>query len=119
MHSNTTAKTLGAAQAALISIVIGLLTLALVNLGTEFSPTFKVAVHGIGKAWMPGAEGIGPYSGKESCTLLAWLMTWPVLHKLLRKRELSHTMIVAVFIIGVATATLLLWPPVFTILAGH
>jgi hypothetical protein len=60
-----------------------MLVLAIVNVATTASPVFNNWVHGIGKLWMPGAEGIGPYSGKETLSLLAWLVTWAVLHVVL------------------------------------
>jgi hypothetical protein len=40
--------------------------LAVVNVFTAASKPFNTWVHGVGKLWMPGAEGIGPYSGKET-----------------------------------------------------
>ena len=63
MQSKINLEKNGAAQAAILSLMIGILTLALVNLGTEISEALKNAVHTIGKLWIPGAEGIGPYSG--------------------------------------------------------
>lgn len=109
----------GAAQAAYLSTVTGLVTLALVNLGTEISESFKTAVYKIGKLWMPGAEGIGPYSGKETLAFFAWLVSWFILHRLLRTREINHPAAVTVFLIGMALATTLLWPPVYAHLSGH
>ena len=55
----------GPAVGAIISAALGMITLAVVNLGTAASKAFNTWVHGIGKLWMPGAEGIGPYSGKD------------------------------------------------------
>lgn len=107
----------GAAQAAMLSVMIGVLTLALINLGTVVSANFKTSVHNIGKAWMPGAEGIGPYSGKQTIALLAWLLSWWILHWLLRKKEWNPPTVTVIFLIGIALATTLLWPPVFEGLA--
>ena len=107
----------GAAQAAVLAVMIGVLTLAFVNLGTEVSDGFKEMVHGVGKLWMPGAQGIGPYSGKETLSLLAWLISWGLLHSFLRKRELNHRRALVIFLIGMALATTLIWPPIFTGLA--
>ena len=103
----------GTAQAAILSSMIGLLTLALVNLGTDISDNFKNLVHDIGKLWMPGAAGIGPYSGKETLALIAWLLSWLILHKLLRDKEWNHRIVLMIFLIGIAVATTLIWPPVF------
>lgn len=107
----------GAAQAAILAVMMGTLTLALVNLGTEVSNGFKEMVHGIGKLWMPGAQGIGPYSGKETLSLIAWFISWGLLHVFLKNRQLNHRDALVIFLIGMALATTLIWPPIFTGLA--
>lgn len=112
-------KPSGPAVAAIISAVLGLITLAVVNWGTAYSKAFNAWVHGIGKLWMPGAEGIGPYSGKETLSLVVWIGSWIVLHLALRNRDLNLGRWLTVFLIGVGIATTLLWPPVFEYLAGH
>ena len=109
----------GAAVAAIISAVLGMLTLAVVNWGTAASKEFNTWVHGIGKLWMPGAEGIGPYSGKETLSLVVWIGSWIVLHIALKNRDLNVGRWLIVFLVGVGIATTLLWPPVFEYLAGH
>ena len=117
--SATTHRESGPAVAAIISAMLGMLTLALVNLGTQASKAFNTWVHGIGKLWMPGAEGIGPYSGKETLSALVWIGSWIVLHVALRNRDLNLGRWLIVFLIGIGIATTLLWPPVFEYLAGH
>jgi len=119
MSSNTDLAKRGAAQAAFLSAMLGALTLALVNLGTELSDAFKSSVHRIGKLWMPGAEGIGPYSGKETISLVVWLLSWLILHRILRKSEWEHRIATSIFLVGIALATTLLWPPVFQAISGH
>ena len=109
----------GIAVAALLGAVIGMLTLAVVNVFTAASPAFTAWVHNIGKLWMPGAEGIGPYSGKETLAAVAWLVSWALLHAGLRTRELNLSRWFIVFLLGVGVATTLIWPPVFEYLAGH
>lgn len=109
MRTNLEKK--GAAQAATLGAMIGILTLAVVNWGTELSDSFKNQVHAVGKLFIPGAQGIGPYSGKEAISLAAWLAGWFILHLVLRRRELSSTTVSALFLAGIAAATTLLWPP--------
>lgn len=109
----------GPAVAAMISAMLGLMTLALVNLGTQASKAFNAWVHGVGKLWMPGAEGIGPYSGKETLSLVVWIGSLVILHLALRHRDLSLGRWLVVFLVGLGIATTLLWPPVFGFLAGH
>lgn len=109
----------GPAVAAILSAVLGLITLAVVNLGTQASKAFNAWVHGIGKLWMPGAEGIGPYSGKETLALAVWVGSWILLHLALRNRHPNMGRWLVVFLVGIGIATTLLWPPVFEYLAGH
>jgi hypothetical protein len=104
----------GEAVAALLAAGIGMLTLALVNQIAELSEPFAAWLHGIGKLWMPGAPGIGPYSGKETVSGLAWLVSWAILHPALRTRELSVARWLVVFLVMVAVATTFIWPPVYT-----
>jgi hypothetical protein len=109
----------GIAVAALLAVVIGLLTLAGVNQATQISKGFNTWVHGVGKLWMPGAEGIGPYSGKETLAALAWIGSWVVLHFALRRRDMDVSRWLIVFLVGVGIATTWIWPPVFEYFAGH
>jgi hypothetical protein len=109
----------GVAVAALLAAMIGMLVLAGVNQFTAVSKPFNAWVHGVGKLWMPGAEGIGPYSGKETLSALAWIVSWVGLHFALRRRELSLSRWLIVFLIGVGIATTWIWPPVFEYFAGH
>jgi hypothetical protein len=113
----------GVAVAALMAAMIGMLTLAVVNLFTTASKGFNAWVHSVGKLWMPGAQGIGPYSGKETLALVAWLVSWVVLDVALRRTEMKLSRWLIVFLIGVGIATTLIWPPVFEhlaeLIAGH
>lgn len=102
----------GAASAAILAAAVGLLTLALSHLLAEYSASAKSWVHAWGKAWMPGAGGIGPYSGKETLALLAWILSWVGLHLSIGRRNVSLTANGALFLLGIGIATTLLWPPV-------
>ena len=109
----------GEAVAALMAAMIGMLTLAVVNQFTAISPGFNTWVHSVGRLWMPGAAGIGPYSGKETLAVVGWLVSWVVLHPALRARELTLSRWLIAFLVGVGLATTLIWPPVFEDFAGH
>jgi hypothetical protein len=104
----------GEAVAALLAAGTGLLVLALVNQIAELSDPFANWLHGIGKIWMPGAPGIGPYSGKETMALVGWLVSWAILHPVLRGREMKMSRWLVVFLVMVAVATTFIWPPVYT-----
>ena len=109
----------GIAVGALMAAMVGMLTLAVVNVFTTTSPAFNTWVHNVGKFWMPGAQGIGPYSGKETLALVGWLGSWVIMHFALRKRDLKVSRWLIVFLVGLGLATTLIWPPVFEYLAGH
>ena len=113
----------GVAVAALMAAVVGMLTLAVVNIFTAASKGFNAWVHSVGKLWMPGEEGIGPYSGKETLALVAWLASWVILGVVLGGKEMKLSRWLIVFLVGVGIATTLIWPPVFEylaeLIAGH
>lgn len=105
-------KPTGIAAAAILAAAAGLLVLAASHLLAEYSKAGKEWVHAWGKAWMPGAQGIGPYSGKETLALIAWLGSWVLLHLWFRRKNMSLTASGILFLIGIGLATTLLWPPV-------
>ena len=109
----------GAGMAAALSAMVGMLALAAVVLACEASQAVTARVHALGKLWMPGAEGIGPYSGKETVMLAAWLGSWAVLHPLLRKRELNGGLWITVFLAGVGLASTFIWPPTWHFFLAH
>jgi len=111
-----TKKPNGSAVAAMMSAAFSVLVLALVHTGTFASSSFKDWVLSIGKLWVPGAEGIGPYSGKETFMLVAWFGSWIVLHLSIRKKNVNVTLWANVFMILVALATLLVWTPILDLL---
>lgn len=118
METNVESLPGGRAAAAYWSAGIGLLVLALVNLGTELSEPFKKFVHSVGKAWMPGAAGIGPYSGKETFALVAWVGSWLLLWALLRRRDVREPRSFVAFLVVLGVASTLIWPPAIHWIAG-
>src|SRR6266571_4892665 len=80
----------GPAVAAMLSIGIGGLLMALVVGLSDANKAFENdVVHAIGKAWVPGAQGIGPYSGKFTVFLVGWLVSWAVLHFALKGTDVD------------------------------
>jgi hypothetical protein len=103
----------GAAAAALLSIGIGAMLLAVVVGVSDANKAFESAVvHPLGRLWVPGADGIGPYSGKFTVFLLGWLLSWAGLHAVLRRADvdLARWAIASFVLIGLATV--LIWPPI-------
>ncbi|MGA2783979.1 MAG: hypothetical protein ABSF09_04710 [Candidatus Bathyarchaeia archaeon] len=114
----STRKPTGPAVAAFLSAMIGLLSLGIANLGDETTVLTNFLLQ-TGKLWVPNAQGIGPYSGKETFLLLGWLVSWVVLHLILRKRDIKLAIPVVIFIIGVAFATLTIYIPIINVLLGR
>ena len=104
-------KANGQAVAAMLAGMIGLLCLGIVNAAAEFSASFNSWVLEVGKAWIPNATGIGPYSGKETFLLIGWFASWAILHFALRKRNVNLKIAAITFIIGIAIAALLVYTP--------
>lgn len=102
----------GIGVAAYLAAGLGLVALAVSHLAAERSDAAKQAIHGLGKAWMPGAEGIGPYAGKETIALIVWLGSWIVLHQWLKAKDVSVKWSGVLFLALIGIATTLLWPPV-------
>ena len=117
--SSPTPLTTGPATAALIGAGLGVLALALSHLFSEASVSFKEAMQALGNLWMPGAQGIGPYSGKETVGLVVWLLSWTLLHLVLRKREVNLVVTGVITLVLVGVATTILWPPVIEQLLHH
>jgi len=106
-------------MAALLAAPVGLLVMAIVQVATELSAGFKDFVFNVGKVWIPGASGIGPYSGKETFLLVGWLVAWAALHYGLRRRQVSVKLWFGVALGVLFVATLLVWPPVWHMLKGE
>jgi len=102
----------GPACAAVLAAALGVAALSLAQVLSEVSASFKGAMQTLGNSWMPGAAGIGPYSGKETTALLVWLLSWAALHAAWKRRELSVGRVGALTLALVGVATTLVWPPI-------
>ena len=117
---DATMRPSGAAVAAMLSIGIGALAMAIVvglsDASAEFNNGF---VHSIGKAWVPGAQGIGPYSGKFSFFLVGWLLSWGIGHLVLKHRDLDLGKWAVVSFALISLGILLIWPPITELVWVH
>ncbi len=113
----TILKKNGQVAAAMIAAMIGVLSLGVSHMISVLSEDAKLFIHQVGKAWIPGAEGIGPYSGKESFMLIGWGISWLILYFALRNRDVKLPYYTLLFMIGISIATLLVWTPFVHIIA--
>jgi hypothetical protein len=103
----------GPSIAAFLAAAIGLLTLSVVQIVSHVSEAFNDAVFTLGKTWIPGADGIGPYAGKETLMLVVWLFAWAVLGFVLRRRQLDTRKWFGATLALLFLAAVLIWPPVW------
>jgi hypothetical protein len=103
----------GAVAAAFLSAAIGLFVLGIVQFATTLNDAFADRVFALGKAWIPNAQGIGPYSGKETLMVVAWAASWVILHVSLQRRRLDLKPWFGTALVFVFLAAILVWPPVW------
>lgn len=111
-------KANGRAVAAILSGMIGLVVMGIINFATEASADFNTWVHSVGKLWVPSAQGIGPYSGKETFLLIGWLGSWPILYFALRQKNVNLKIASIIFAVGMIVATLLIYTPLIDFVLG-
>lgn len=109
----------GPACAAVLAAALGVLALALAHVLSAVSVSFNSVMQTLGNFWMPGAAGIGPYSGKETVALLGWLISWALLHATWKRREVSVGRLGALALLLIGIATTLVWPPVTELFVHH
>jgi predicted PurR-regulated permease PerM len=95
----------GAAAAALLAAVIGIFVLAVMIVVAEANEDFA--------NWLKWDNEVGPLSGKSSLGLIAWAVTWPVLHLLLYRRDRVLMAASAISLVLFVAAMVLMFPPVF------
>jgi hypothetical protein len=101
----------GPVVAALTAVLCGEFALLVADKLSNGSKAVEGRVYALGE-WMPGATGtgaagsIGPYSGKETIALVAWCLSWAILHAALRKASPSVAKSLYVFLIGLTVITL-------------
>jgi hypothetical protein len=119
-QADTPLRPSGAAVAAMLAIGIGAMAMAIVVGISDASADFNNGlVHSIGKAWVPGAQGIGPYSGKFTFFLVGWLLSWGIGHLVLKKRDLDLGKWAVVSFALISLGILLIWPPITELIWVH
>ena len=91
--STTSPATNGRAAAAFLSGGVGAMTMMIVHHISDTNVDFENWIKFTFGAWIPGAinpdpmwGNIGSYAGKET-TLLGWLISWAILHVVLKDQE--------------------------------
>lgn len=103
----------GEIAAALIAVLIGLAGMIASHI---WSVVDQARAHlillKIG-SWIPGWWGIGPYAGKETVGCVIWLVSWLVLHFILKRYEISLKGWTYGFLGLFVIILIFTWPPVY------
>ena len=95
----------GPAAAAILSAGVGSAVIGLMTTGAVISAGLKSALNW----WSPA----GPLTGKTSVSVIAWLVTWIVLHVLWKDKDVPLVRVLVVMLVLLALGVLLTFPPVF------
>lgn len=94
-----------AVSAAVIASGIGSVMLGLATIGAEANDSIKTAL-----TWN---VGVGPLSGKTGVAVIAFVVSWVILHFVFRDRPIRLVRGFTIGIILVALGLLMTFPPVF------
>jgi hypothetical protein len=111
----TDTKPNGPVAAAFVAAGIAAFVLGIFVTLNEFSPDINNflkfdANFGLGK-------GVGPLSGKVGMAVIAYVISWVVLHFAWRRREMNFRTVLLASLILVGLGFALTFPPIFTLAA--
>jgi hypothetical protein len=95
----------GAISAAILATGVGATALGVVTVLAEASTTVKDAL-----AW---STAVGPLSGKTAVAVIVWLLSWVVLHIVLRNRSTETGRTLTITLVLIALGVLGTFPPFF------
>jgi hypothetical protein len=116
-------KTSGTAAAALFSGGIGAVAMMATHHYAELSKANNKFVIEMG-SWIPGAMNQDPmwgnlenYAGKEMMFFVGWLISWSILHQVLKHRQVKPRTLILGLLSLFAVATAMAWHPLFPYLS--
>lgn len=105
----TLRKASGPAAAATLAAAIGVLIIGLAT-------TFAEVSEGL-KGFLTWSQPVGPLSGKTGIGVIAWLLSWLILHGLWKGRSVNFSLVYRISLVLIGLGLLLTFPPVFEALA--
>jgi hypothetical protein len=111
----------GPAAAAFVSAAIGCFAMMVAHhlSDADHSKAIESFLWSLG-SWIPGSRNpsklwgnIGSYTGKETVLLLAWLISWPILHLLWKDRAIAAITMIFWLLSLLIAATAMAWHPLF------
>lgn len=101
----------GVASAAFVSSGIGCLVIGLMVTGAEMSEGLKNTLNW----WNPA----GPLTGKTGVGVIAWMVSWVILHTMWKDKDMDFGKVFTVTLIMIAIGFLLTFPPIFGLFAAE
>jgi hypothetical protein len=96
---------IGVASAAFLAGGVGTLVIGLMTTGAVISEGLKNALNW----WNPA----GPLTGKTGVGVIAWLISWVLLHTVWKDKEVDFNRVFSITLILIGLGFLLTFPPVF------
>jgi len=100
----------GPGAAAVLAAGVGALTLGVITTVSEMSTTVS--------GWLDLYSPVGPLSGKTIVTVVVWLLSWVVLHLMLRERGTLTRGVVTTAVVLLGLGLLGTFPTFFELFAG-
>lgn len=101
----------GVASAAFVASGIGCLVIGLMVTGAEMSAGLKNMLNW----WNPA----GPLTGKTGIGVIAWIVSWVILHTMWKDKDVDFGKVFTVTLIMIALGFLLTFPPIFGLFAAE
>jgi hypothetical protein len=111
MAEMRTTRPNGEALAAIVAAGIGSVALGLMTVGAEMSEGLKAALN--------LNAGVGPLSGKTAVGVIAYVVSWAVLHQMWKGRERDFGSTMRIAYVLIALGFLFTFPPFFTLFAAE
>jgi hypothetical protein len=102
---------IGAASAAFLASGVGVLFIGLMTTAAEVSEGLRNGLNW----WNPA----GPLTGKTAVGVIAWLISWIILHMMWKDKEMDFDKVYLVTLILIGLGFLLTFPPVFGLFAAE
>jgi hypothetical protein len=99
-----------AMSAAMIASGIGSLILGIAIVLSEVNASIK--------SFLTWNSGVGPLSGKTGVSVIAFVVSWVILHYAFQRRAISLTSAFIITVVLVVVGILLTFPPVFLSFGG-
>jgi len=95
----------GPAAAAILSAGVGSAVIGLLTTGAVISAGLNSALN-----WW---SAVGPLSGKTGVGVIAWLISWIVLHTVWKGKDVAFVRVLVATLVLLALGLILTFPPVF------